>query len=50
MPMPTLRVDDFPETRWQDQGEQRFRYAIVPHAGSWREAGSSAGLWSSTSR
>jgi alpha-mannosidase len=23
---------------WQDQGRQRFRYALVPHAGSWRDA------------
>lgn len=30
--------DEVDSVEFQDQGIQRFRYALLPHAGSWREA------------
>lgn len=36
-----MPVQPEPDTRYRytDQGEQRFRYALFPHAGGWEEAG-----------
>jgi alpha-mannosidase len=33
------QVDPHDEHIWQDQGEQTFRMLLVPHAGSWQDAG-----------
>lgn len=35
---PYVPTDDL-RYEYLDQGKQRFRYLLVPHAGSWREAG-----------